>query len=509
MAEDLVALRCKYCGAPLDRKDLESDSSYVTCPSCGTSQQRMDAKEYLDQMMAQVQSWIGRTIPGGFSMSQSENVDSIARFNIFTNNVKPRIDAEYSEYRFATNRLLSSPLMVLPFTTDASVSPGHTSAQAFEFNARAKSIEPLAVDDASHSIVSSAEGISSAYALLINNVKLIGEDKPGRYTLMSNNFNEASAAFSGIKGYSLAGERLNALSSIATGCEKLLDGDSFGSLQYFERGRSALASVRDRALTDMDLGIMYQAVDMELTQAGILTDISSVTGDSLKVLDIVKRIFTISLSPVGKWAYLLENKGRFNEILDNLSKILSARNGGTLMISSGAGQYLMPFWDIDLKYSFQTGAAWARKSVEVAEDILVPADFVMDEECLRNPASALTDVFAMRPEKKILSGLKGEESSISGGEGIGKLSRTASLNTPGTRKVVVPLSTRKEAEKIVSDYLSQCMGKDSKLRLSKPYVKELIYIPCDIDGRIRVPDGFGALVPKRTARTDPSCLIIV
>ena len=46
--DEMIELRCKYCGAPLDRKDIESDSPYVTCPSCGTTQQRVDAKAYMD-----------------------------------------------------------------------------------------------------------------------------------------------------------------------------------------------------------------------------------------------------------------------------------------------------------------------------------------------------------------------------------------------------------------------------------------------------------------------------
>ena len=54
--DDMVALRCKYCGAPLSADDVKGDGDYVTCPSCGTTQQRLDAKAYLDQMMAQVRS---------------------------------------------------------------------------------------------------------------------------------------------------------------------------------------------------------------------------------------------------------------------------------------------------------------------------------------------------------------------------------------------------------------------------------------------------------------------
>jgi len=511
----MVMLRCKYCGAPLEKKDLESDSPYITCSSCGTSQQRVDAKAYLDQMMGQIQSWISRTIPGGFSMAQSENVDSVARFSIFNNSVRPRIETEYSEYRFAANSLLANPLITLPFTTDSSAVPSHTSASAFEFNARVKSIGALAVDESSKSIVVSAEEMASGYAMLINNTKLLQEDKPGRYTLMANNFTEASAAFRKIKGYGPAADRFQALAGICTGCEKLLNGEGAGSLSYFENGAAQLGKVKTAIGTDLTLGIMYQAVEMEMTQAKILSDIAGfvirgVSADPLKILNTIKQIISFNYPKTGKWGFLLGNKDRFSEVFANLSKILSAKSGGTIPIVPGAGEYLVPFWDVDLKYSFQTGAAWAKKGVEVTEDLLVPADFVIDLQCLNDPRSGLTDIFSIRPEKSILSGIKGTETSISGGEGIGRLSGSAAQNSPGARKIVVPLSTEKEAKKLVSEYLAVCTSQDSKLKLSNPYVKSLIYIPCDIrNGRVEVPSGFGKLVPGRVKRMEPSQMIII
>ncbi|MDR1405441.1 MAG: hypothetical protein LBJ20_07760 [Candidatus Methanoplasma sp.] len=511
----MVMLRCKYCGAPLDKKVLESDSPYITCSSCGTSQQRMDAKAYLDQMMGQVQSWISKTLPGGFSLSQTENVDSVARFSIFNNNIRPRIDTEYSEYRFAANSLLSNPLMTLPFTTDSSAVAAHSSADAFGFNARVKSIEPLAVDEASKNTVISAEEMSTGYAMLINNTKLLREDTPGRYILMANNFSEASAAFGKIKGYGPAEDRLRALAGICTGCEMLLNGNSAGSLSYFENGYEQLIGVRSAVSADLNLGIMYQAVETEITQAKILSDLAGfitkgIAADPLEILNTVKRIMSFNYAKTGKWGFLLGNKDRFGEVFGNLSKVLSAKAGGTLPITSGAGEYLIPFWDIDLRYSFQSGAMWAKKSVEVKEDLLIPADFVIDFECLNNPRSGLTDIFSIRPETGILSGIKGTETSISGGEGIGRLSDTARQNPPGTRKIAVPLSTEKEAKKLVSEYLAVCTNQGSRLKLSNPYVKSLIYIPCNIrDGRVEVPAGFGKLIPERVKRMNLSQMIIV
>ncbi len=512
--DDIVTLRCKYCGAPLDKKDLESNDPYVTCSSCGTTQQRIDAKAYLDQMMGQVQNWISKALPGGFSLSQSENVDSVARYNIFNTNIKPKIDAEYTEYKFATNTLISNPMMVLPFTTDNSAVPVHSSTKAFEFNAKAKSVEALAVDVNSKALITDAEDLASAYALIINNTKLLQEDKPGRYILLANNFTEAAKAFSKVKGYGSATTRFEALAQISTGCEKLLNGDAMGSQSYFEQGTTKLEALKTNLFSDMNLGIMYQAVNLEISQAHILTDISrfittGVSSDPLKILNVIKKVFTFQYAKSGNWGYLLSNKDRFNEIFEYLSNAMSAKNGKTLPITAGSGDYLIPFWDIDLKYSFQTGMAWKKKSVEVSEDILVPADFVIDSACLSNPSSALTDIFSIRPEKSILAGISGSETSISGGEGIGKLSM-ASQNSPGARKIVIPLSTKKEAEKVVTDYLTNRMSSDSKLKLSKPYVKCLIYIPCKINGdNLAVPEEFGSLIPERTRRTKVSELITI
>jgi hypothetical protein len=510
--DDLVSLRCKHCGAPLDRKDVESDSPYVTCSSCGTTQQRVDAKAYMEQMMGQIQSWISKAIPGGFSMSQTENVDSIARFNIFNNNIRPRIETEYTEYKFAANSLLANPLIVLPFTVDKSAVPTHKSSSAFEFNARAKSVEPLAVDEASKTIVTSAVEMGSAYALLINNAKLIQEDTPGRYALMANNFKEAASSFSKIKGYAPIGERFEALAQVAEGCDKLMSGNAMESSQHFINGRDRLAAVKDKISTDLNLGLMFNAVSTEATQAKMLADMAAFVyksgGDAMKTLDVIHRIFSFNYPTTGKWGYLLGNKDRFNEVFENISAIMEARNGGAMRITAGSGQYLVPFWDVDLRYSFQTGSIFGKKSVEVTEDLLVPADFVIDQQCLSDPASALTDIFSIRPEKSILAGITGKETSISGGEGIGRLSE-ASMNSPGARKIVLPLSTKREAEKVVNDYLAVRTSSDNKLKLSKPYIKNLIYIPCDVDGSLRAPSGFGALVPKRIPRTSASQLIVI
>ena len=135
-----------------------------------------------------------KAIPGGFSLAQQENVDPIARHNIYINNVKPSIELEIRDYRFALNSVVSSPLIVLPFTKGEPARSKHSSSNVFEFNAKLKSIEPLAVDVNEKTMITEAENMSMAYALIVNNSQLLTDTTPGRFALMSKNFKESAEA---------------------------------------------------------------------------------------------------------------------------------------------------------------------------------------------------------------------------------------------------------------------------------------------------------------------------
>lgn len=511
--DDLVLLRCKYCGAPFDAKDVEADTPYISCKSCGTTQQRMDAKAYLDQLMGQVRSWVSNAMPRGFSMSQAENVDSVARHNIYVTNVKPRMNAEITEYRFAANTLMTNSLFVMPFSFDVTVRPVHSPASAFEFDAKIKSLSSLAVDIDDKKELSDAEGIVNSYALMLNNVKLLQEDKPGRYVLMGNNFSQAAELLRGTANYAPVAKRFDSLAKACEGCEKMLNGDTLGSISYLEKSVAGLEEARNELLAIPSLAVMYQGVGRELSKITVLTETvknaASTGGDAVKTLSTLSRIYSIQYPNVSGWG-ILRNKDRNKELFDHLSAALSSRSGNdTIMIAPGGGDHLFPFWYVDLRYSFVTGALWSKKSVEVLEDLLIPADFTIDRGCLTNPSSGLTDIFSLSPPKSILAGLRGMEKSISGGEGIGMISEAARPGSPGARRIMIPLSTKKEAEHLTNNYLVQSTKNDNKLKLSKPYVKGLLYIPCRISNGMVVIDGFGKLLPERMKRVNTDQLIMI
>lgn len=512
--DDMLELRCKYCGAPLDREDVESDSAYVTCRSCGTTQQRVDAKAYMQQMMGQIQSWISKSIPGGFTLSQTQNVDPVARHNIFVNDVKPAIDPEISDYRLGLNSAIANPLIVLPFTKGSPMRTNHSSQQAFEFNAKLKSIEPLAVDDQYRRMILDAENMSSAYALLINNSNLLTDTTPGRFALMANNFTESASSVAKVEEYAPLAMRLQALAEICTASDMILNGDVLGCSVKMEQGVNALEKSKMDIMMAPRLAVMLRAVDIEISQAKTLLDVTSLvtngtSKDPLQLLETLNRVTGLQYPNVQGWN-CLANKERSSELFKNIEEIVSARNGGNLPICAGSGDVLYPFWDIDLKYSFTTGTLFSKKTVEVTEDILVPATFTMSGTALSNPRHGLTDIFAAAPESSILSKIKGEESSISGGAGIGRLTDSASPNGPASRKVVVPLCTRMEATRLVQEYLRQCSSSHSKLKLSRPEVKRLIYIPCTLNGsQVELPSEFNGLVPGSVKELGTSGIVVI
>lgn len=498
--DDMVELRCKYCGASLDRKDAESDSPYVTCSSCGTTQQRVDAKRYMEQLMGQIQSWISRSLPGGITIGQTENADPIARRSIFMNSVKPRLDVEISQYRFALNDAISAPLIVLPFSKGAPRRSAITANQAFEFDAKLKSVSPLAVDEDSSSIIREGEGYAKTYALIQNNSKLLSEDLPGRFTLMAGNFSEAAESLKGCRGYESLRSRLLALAEVCAASDMVLNGDALGCSSKAEAGITDLEKAKQELLANPRLAMTLGAVDQEIAQSRTLKNIADMactgaTKDPLRLLTVITQVSSIDYPSNPQWDRLLRRDERDFELYRYVKDIVAAKNGGTLPICTGDGTVLYPFWDVDLRYSFTTGSLFSKKSVIVTEDLMVPATFTLSARALSDPRSGLTDIFAAAPESSITNKLKGEERSISGGAGIGRLAESASENGPGSRTVVVPLSTMSEATRLVDMYLEQCSKTHSKLKLSKPEVKGLVYVPCTAQGDIELPGTFKGLEP--------------
>jgi hypothetical protein len=512
-SEDIIALRCKYCGAPLQQ--VESGSEFVKCESCGTLQKLVDAKAFLDQIMGQVYSWINRAIPAGFDISNATNVDPVARHSIFYNNVKPIVETEFTEYKFNSMNLLSNPLIILPFRVDRSISPANRSSQVFEFNARIRSVMPLAVDEPSRQLLEDTNRISLTYAYLLNNIALMAEGKSETFHLMAANFNQAAQLLKGPERYKPLLDRMLGLYYLAQSIDYLVSGKAPSCRASAAQGFEKLETAKKEVFGNIEYAVMYQSIDKESTIAKIILNMAGLadrdpSNNPLATIALMERIIRINTAQCSyateKWRMAFLDSNRLNDLISMLSWIVEAKAGNsTLPIAMGGGQYLIPFWIVDLPYSFQTGALWMKKGVEAHESLLVPADFTTDPKALENPTMAITDVFRSTAQGGMFDGLTGRESSISQGGQIKNLIQNVSMNQVGSRKVVVPLSTRKEAGILVSEYIGQLKRTNStvanKLKLSAPRVDRMILIPGEIsDQGYSLPPELGSLTPRTIGR---------
>lgn len=512
--DDLVELRCKSCGAPIDVTGLDPNSPYVTCQYCGTSQQRMDAKKYMDDMMIQIKTWLSNAMPVGMGVEAGENVDPVARHSIFINDVKPRIESELESYRFSNLSLLGNTLLTVPFNSTTVCATQHSPNTVFELNAKARSVAPLAVTPEDKELITTTSVITQSYALTLNNVKLLSEVKDGRWSILATNFREGAKAMADLPSYSLACERFEALGDVSEGFAYFMEGNIGDATASITAGRDKLLSVKDRVFSDPQMSIMYMGIEQEVNIANIVLDIAgfvyTMGGDPLQTMNIVKDVINAKPAQNPRWNFLTGNQNRFNEIFGEISKVINAKNGGEIPVADGQGDILVPFWEVDLRYTFVTGKLWSKKSVEVKDDILICADFVMDPACLDNPASALTDIFRYRPESSIIESFCGDETRISSGTGIGKIQDSVKMRSASGRKIVLPLSTKAEAEKACVDYLAQTSKSYSKFKLSQPVVQRIVYVPCtSSNGRLVLPNDFGNMEPDHIARMSQNSIFIV
>jgi len=453
----------------------------------------VDAKAFLDQIMGQVNAWFRQAVPSGYDMSNAQNADPIARHNIFISNVRPKLSTELREYKFNLFNLLSNPLMPMPFKSSNACGAKNSSKQLFEFNAKNKSILPLAVDDESKALVADADRYSTTYAYLINNTILMKENKPERYALMSANLNQSYALLKADAKIKPLADRILGLSQMATGIDHMLNGRISDAKESFQASRGSLEAAKKGVIGNIDLGIMYQAIDKELLLQGSLDNMLRTVemgsaGDPLATIASFEKIVSVSSeleSTRTKWASTFKDESRIGEILDWVQMIKQAQKGmATINVLSGGGNVLYPFWLLDFPYTFKTGSLWMKKGVPVTEVMLVSAGFTTDDAILQSPAQALTDIFGNFEGSGVMDSITGKETTISNGESLKSLPRMISMQSAAGRRVIAPLSTKKEVTIFMEDYVASITRADSnvakKLKLNAPQIKGLIFIPGEL-----------------------------
>jgi len=510
----VLALRCKSCSAPLSARPSED---IVTCEYCGSTQRLIDARAFFDQILAQVNAWVRQAMPPGIGSSVTSIVDPLARHMVFTNNIQPRLTTEFGEYRFACLNILSHPLLVLPYMTESTIAARDNSQDIFLFHAKTQSIQPLAVDDDSKSLLSEISGLSVAYAYLLNNVSLMSELKPERYHFMRQNLEAAADALKEIPKYNGLFQRVKGAAALSHGLDLLTTLRPVEAQAHLEEARGQLEEAQRIVSQNPEMAIMLQAIKTELSitnSARYLADAVAMSpgGDTsagiMPIRNLLSILGTIQRDAPPFWRLRFQNAAHHEYILKTVADIRRATSGsGTIRIISGSGTMLFPFWAVDIPYTFQTGALWKTQGVEVVESVLVSATFPTDRGAITevDPRPVLTDVFCARERRGFLEDsyrrMSGKETTISGGGPVRDSIRRAQPGRPSGMKVVPPLSTAQDSIAIVQSYVTRACQMDrtiqSQLRLSSPRVIDMVFVSgTPGGGRPNVMPWLGGLAPK-------------
>lgn len=513
--EKALSLRCNHCGAPLEIQNRELE--LIRCSSCGTTQKLVDAHAFLEQIMGQVYAWVKTSLPTGFELSGTEKVDPVARYTIFTTHVKPSIELEYSHLFFNSQKVMAQPLLSLPFKTSTDILSQDDPVKVFEFNAKINSIKPLIFDKEDSVCIKDMDSLSLCFAYILNNIRLFTKDTPEKYELMASNYFIASESIKNSEKFKSLHLRFSGLSKISLSVHFLMNRNCFEAKRIIDEGIVLLEEGNKTLGIERNLALMGQAILKELTVAKvikkmILASDEDPSGDPLNTLAIIEKLMTELQThekyDSGYWKGTFKDTERYHQIFTMFEKIRRSQNGrGKIRFHPGKGSYLIPFWVIDLPYSFKTGFFLNKKGCESRDTIFVSSTFPTDPDSLNSrPFCVLTDVFSKDTNTVflggILSGLFATEKSISCGNNIlQEIARSTSLKIVGNKKIIPPLTSKKQVEKMVHFYIHSMLEKNPdinrKFGLSAPKITGLIFIPGELQGNeFRLNLDIGDLKPR-------------
>lgn len=488
---DTMALRCKSCGAPLPS---DATGELLTCQHCGTVQRLVDARAFLDQISLQINSFLRQALPVGLDVGAGGGaIDPIARHNLFVQGVRPSLETEYRELKFRCFDLLSHGQIALPFTVASGLNVQNDPKDAFIFQAKVRSVSSLAVDDESRKLMAEVDGVATTYAHLLTNAGFLTQPRPERYPFIARNCKDAAETLKNVPQLAALQSRLQGLSHLGEALDQVTQGHPRDSRPAIQAALADLTKAHDLAQSNFDLSLMITGIEEELAltrASSYLADILSTSqgGSSdrslLAVQALLKQLTVLLPNTSPTWAVNMGKASRIETVLWMTGEMRKAQMGqGSVKSVRAPGSLVVPFWVVQVPYSFQTGALWKARGVEVAETMLVAATFALDPGALSlsDPSRVVTDVFGAREQVGWRDRMAGRETAISGGGLVTNVVAGAAPGPLSSLPAVPPLTTSDEASLLVQQYLAWCRRRDreidQKLKLSSPRVVDLVYIP--------------------------------
>jgi len=345
--------------------------------------------------------------------------------------------------------------------------------------------------------------------------ELLKGSKPERFHFASQDFTTAASALECVPKWKSLANRLTALAKQAEAADLLITGRppqevrSILGAEYREMSEAGtqLAGVPE-------LGFMTTAIEQELAASRTLGSMVSIVETSKGVpphpFAFLERLCTTldwcSRSAPSDWGPFFHSMRLWEGVIVQAAELRAAQagRGSVRLLQVGSG-VLVPFWRIELPYTFETGALWTKRGKEVPETLLVAATFPTDLSSFTGMGSTrvLTDVFgssqAAAQVGQVFSRLSGKEQKISESGSLGEILQGAAAGSIAGQPAVPPFTTVSEALKLVQSYLDAVRAANpraaSQLRASSPRVVELLYISCSVPGPVPLA-WLGALSPK-------------
>ena len=315
----------------------------------------------------------------------------------------------------------------------------------------------LAVDDASRELLSRAGGLASCYQSLLVAIRLSRGDQPERFHLIAQNFSTGSDAIASTGRWSPLAIRLTGLAELSQAVDLLLTGrDLEGSRRLLGAAGRDLDHARSMLSTTPELGYMIGAVDQELAAARTVGSMLNIAESSGSVpphpLAFIQRLTGIfdwlSQNGPSEWAPSFRSARLREETFRRAAEVRAAQSGrGSVKVILAGPGTLVPFWVVELPYTFETGVLWTKHGKEVPEILLVAATFPTDISSMggAGTANVLTDIFAISPGARALGKyadhLRGREQRISDSGGLIPLLQNATMSTIEGQQAIPPLTT--------------------------------------------------------------------
>jgi hypothetical protein len=467
---EVRSLRCVKCGAPLPEQSLGTE--YIKCEFCGYTQKLVDVKDYLDKFRGEIYGWMKTIVPQGAVAAQT--VDPIARHNIFSFDVKPKIMGDYAAVKSKLSTQLIQPMVVLPFY-QSNLPKIEDQKECFENLAKIESLEQMAVIDEDRVFFDDIKVTYETYAYLANARSLISSKSD--LSLLVNNFEQIASSFEKLPSRKIEYKRMRGVTDAYRAIDAFFKGYADTAKQLLMSAIGLLEEVLKEAKKSVIASVMVQSTTMDLST---LKAVQNLVEADLRLFESGKPM-TEFLPYLERYFRTTEearikkgkDTGVYEELTGHLLSIIEAKNGaGYVDILDGKGDLLVPLWVISITYTFVTGALLWKKGKEVEDKLLVAAT-------LPFVAVPVTDIFKV--PLKFLEGVKGSETTLTSGSINSILLQVKKNSIRSSIKVIPPISTKEECDQIAEKYLSTVSERlKGKIRFGAAQPLKCIYATAEI-----------------------------